>query len=117
GPALRGWDGVWWRALTTCFREASPGSPHALPYLPPLGPHGRGRRVRPPVRMEVDGCRDRVPTGPGPRRLHGGPDLSARGAQRPTPELPLERALSAGELQHRAQPLGNRRRIRRHGAT
>src|SRR6266566_4403766 len=62
----------------------------------------------------MDGHRGRVRERPRSGRLQGRTDLATPRTQH-RPDLRLERALSARELQHRPQPLGNRRRVRRHG--
>ena len=91
-----------------------PERPALAADLPPQRPHGGGRRLRAPVRVEVDRHRDRVRERARARGLHGGAGLAAPGAQH-HPQPRLERALPAGELQHRPEPLGDRGRVRGHG--
>src|SRR3989442_399334 len=91
--------------------ESSPRPADAGTDLSPQRSHGGGRRVRPPVRMEVDRHRDRVRECARTGWLRGRADLAAPRAQCHA-QPRLERALSAGELQHRAQSLGHSTRVR-----
>ena len=61
--------------------------PHLEPDLPPQRPHGRRRRLRPPLRVAMGRHRDRVRAGARAGGLHGRAGLAARrstASRRPT---------------------------------
>src|SRR2546430_17146454 len=58
-PAAADGGGVRRLAPDATLGESSPRPAGAVAHLSPQRPHGGGRRVRPPVRVEVDRHRDR----------------------------------------------------------